>query len=224
MPRQARKHLSSNLLKITQASSETLFRDDADRDFFLTRLAQLQRRYNIKVLAFCCGEAKGFQVVLDTQGANIAKLMQSLTIAYAMHRKSPQKLFQQRYKSVALHSDAEVQAAIEDLLNNPHYSGCCFKSDQGIEFDWISVAPHSFYHAQHQRSSLDLDQARLVLKEWMKAQACDPLTLKQDKAKRNQCLLDFRTHHDVPLKTLAQVFELSESSVSKILKNLELGT
>jgi putative transposase len=224
MARKARATLNSNLLKITQASETTLFRNDGDRDFFLARLAQLQRRYNFKVLAFCCGEANGFEVVLDTQGANIAKLMQSLTIAYAMHRKSPQKLFQQRYKSVALHSDAEVQAAIADLINTPHYSGCCFKRDQGIEFDWISVAPQRFYPAHSQRPRLDVEQARSVLSRWMKAHACDPLTFQHDKAKRNQCLLDFRTQHDVPLKTLAEVFELSESSVSKILKNLELGT
>lgn len=224
MPRQARATLNSNLLKITQASETTLFRNDADRDFFLERLAQLQRRYAFKVLAFCCGESHGFQLVLDTQGANIAKIMQSLTISYALHRKSAEKLFVQRYKSQALHSDAEVKAEISAILNNPRYSGCCFKAEQGTRFDWVSVKPKTLYHQNLKRSALDQTQATAALARWMDEFNCDRERLKHDKTLRNQCLMQLRTHHDVSLKTLADLFALSESAVSKILKQPELGT
>jgi hypothetical protein len=172
-------------------------------------------------LAFCCAQADGFQIVLDTQGANIAKIMQSLTIAYAMYRGSKTKLFTQRYKSIALHSEQDVKAAIEDIINNPSYSGCCYKIDQTIKFDWLSVSPKQLFYPHAPRQPLSAEQAKQQLQAWLDQHACSELVLKQDKQKRNQCLVEFRQKHECSLKTLATLFNLSESSVSKILKNSE---
>lgn len=221
MPRKARISLDSNLLKITQASNDALFRDDGDRDFFLDRLEKLQQRYQFKVLAFCCAEVNGFQIVLDTQGANIAKIMQSLTIAYAMYRNSKTKLFTQRYKSKPLYNDEEVRAAIEEIMNNPEYSGCCYKMDQSIKFDWLTIAPKQLFHQQAQRRALNVEEAQLMLKTYLQQQACSIEDLHQDKQKRNQFLLEFRQMHECSLKTLATLFDISESNVSKILKKFE---
>jgi putative transposase len=221
MPRKARISLDSNLLKITQASNDTLFRDDCDRDFFLERLEKLQQRYNFKVLAFCCAQEDGFQIVLDTQGASIAKIMQSLTIAYAMYRKSQRKLFTQRYKSVPLYTDDQIKSAIEEIINNPEYSGCCFKVDQSTKFDWINISPKQLFHPHQQRIHLNYEAAQQALVTWMNSNACELEQLKGDKHKRNQCLLEFTQAHECSLKTLAKLFDLSESNVSKILKKFE---
>ena len=224
MPRKARKTLDSNVLKITQATNGLLFRDDGDRDFFLDRLEKVQDRYQCRVLAFCCAQENGFQLVIDTQGANISKMMQSLTIAYAMYRASNDKLFTQRYKSEALHSNEAVKQAVEDILQSTEYSGCCFKLNQTMPFNWVKVSSKKLYQAHPARTLIKPENAQQILNDWLSKNGCTHEEIKKDKHKRNQCMIEFRQKHDCSLKVLADLFDLSESSASKIIKHFEQDT
>ena len=115
MARKARNTLDSNLVLLTQISDEHVFRNDEDRAYFLNLLEKTQNQYNCNVLAFCCAEENGFQLVIDTLGAHISRIMQSISISYAMYRKSEQRLFTQRYKSYPLHSIEQLKEVIQEI-------------------------------------------------------------------------------------------------------------
>jgi len=67
-------------------------------------------------------------------------------------------------------------------------------------------------------STLSLEEAQSKLQTWMNAKGCSSEKLNKDKTLRNQCIAEFRKTTNCSLKTIGLLFDISESSVSKILK------
>lgn len=214
MARKARHTLKSNLVLVTQTSDQVVFRHDEDRERFIQILEKTQAQYDCLVLAFCCGQAKGFQLVLDTQGANLSRILQSITIAYVMYRKSPVKLFVERYKSVALESMDQLKENIQRIgQSDPEFSACCFEKDE--RHSWlkpIQLNESSFVYTQRV-----LDQHR-YLDQWLSDHHISYEELLKNKPLRNQAIYDLRQNSTCTLKKLAKAFNLSESNISKIIK------
>lgn len=217
MARKPRQNLDSNLILITQQSTATVFRDDVDRKHFVKLIEKTQQQYNCTVLAFCCGEETAFQLVIDTQGANISRIMQSITIAYSMYRKSETRLFEQRYKSLALHSVDELKRVMLEVSNkDPKFAACCFIKDD--HHPWMKKI--QLESTQFQVSKRDIPSGE-YLEAWLKEHDLSLTDLMKQKTLRNQAIFELRQHSDCTLARLARAFNLSESNVSKILKTYE---
>jgi len=214
MPRQARKNLDSNFILITQVSPFQIFRHNEDREYFLSLLKHAQNQYGCHVLAFCCAEDKGFKLILDTQGSNISKILQSITIAYALYRKSDVKLFEQRYKSKALKNPVEIQQKVKEMgLSFPEYAGCCYSNTETYEWliphEQITLLPIQTRDHHHDYSKLE---------NWLLQNNTTYELMMADKSLRNKAIIDLRKLSNCSLKKLAIAFHLTESSISKILK------
>ena len=61
-----------------------LFRDDADHERFLDRLAERVEQFNIRLYLFVC-MTNHFHLVFETPEANCSKFMQSLSTAYTVY-------------------------------------------------------------------------------------------------------------------------------------------
>lgn len=215
MARKARNTLDSNLVLITQASQCEVFRDDNDREHFLNLIEKTQKQYNCNVLAFCCSEEKGFQLVLDTKGANLSRIMQSIQISYAMYRKSELRLFEQRYKSYPLYSVEQLKEKIQEVgLKDPQFAGCCFMKDE--THPWmrkVNLDTTIFTRSEHEINS------RTYLHKWLDEHQMTFEELLENKEMRNQAIFELRKNSTCTLKRLSVAFQLSESTISKILKN-----
>jgi|GEM_PF-1565762 len=223
MARQARNTLQSNLVLVTQNCNGLLYRDDQDRDVFLDLLKKVQSSYNCHVLAFCCNESDRFQIILDTQGANLSKIIQSLTIAYSIHRKSDIKLFTQRFKAKAIMSEDQLKQVINEIQKDrSDYSACCMMSETMSGYEWMK--PYNsklFIHPEKNKSRLSVEDLRLKLHRLLDHEGIELNDLKQNKTLRNDWIKQLRQEYDCNLKCLAEVLDISESSVSKIINNVE---
>ncbi len=65
-------------------AEKRLFRDDADRERFVDRLAERVEQYNIRLYLFVL-MANHFHLVFETPEANCSKFMQSLSTAYTVY-------------------------------------------------------------------------------------------------------------------------------------------
>ena len=214
MARKARNTLTSNLVLVTQHSSHCIFRDKDDRDQFMRLLEKTQTQYQCNILAFCCAQEDGFQLVLDTQGASISRILQSISIAYAMYRKSDSPLFEQRYKSIALETLESLKDTIQKVgLSNPDYAGCCFVNEK--KHPWLK--PLKLSDAKPVLTKKLMDPENCV-KDWLIQHNVSKEDLLQNKKLRNQAILDLRQNSNCTLKKLAKAFDMSESSISKILR------
>lgn len=224
MARKARKEDNCTLLSITQKSVVQLFRDDTDRERMLTILKQAQDKFGYVCYAYCLLDDHIIRLIIDTKGRNISTIMQSISIAYSFYRNVEGKLFIGRFISKSLHNTKALADEI-DLIHkksDSQYNSFCFHCQDAkrpsqfkVELDAQNI---KIFETD---SMLSIEEAKFKLDSWMKIKGCDPLSVKKDKVLRNQCILEFRRTSNSSLKTLGLLFSISESSVSKILKNSE---
>lgn len=214
MARKARNTLKSNLVLVTQHSLHSVFRNDEDRTVFLSLLEKAQKQYQCNVLAFCCAQEDGFQLVLDTQGASLSRILQSISIAYAMYRKHETTLFEQRYKSIALQSLDQLKEVVQEVgLSNPTFAGCCFVNDEKVP--WLRPLKLSETTLSFTQKVMDPETC---VDDWIRDHGVTKDEVLSNKSLRNQAILDLRQNSNCTLKKLAKAFGMSESSISKILR------
>jgi len=224
MARKARKEDNCTLLSITQKSTVQLFRDDADRERMLTILKQTQNKFGYVCYAYCLLDDHIFRLIIDTKGRNISTIMQSIFVAYSHYRNVEGKLFAGRFLSKSLHNAESLSDEIDAIhkKSDSQFNSFCFHCQDAKRPSQFSVEldPQNI-KVSEMDSMLSYEEAKSRLESWMKIKGCDPLSVKKDKNLRNQCILEFRRTSNASLKTLGLLFSISESSVSKILKNSE---
>lgn len=221
MARKARNKDITTLCSVTQRSNTDLFRDDQDRNAMLSIMKQAQEMFGYECYAYCLLDDHIFKMIIDTKGRSISTIMSSILMAYSSYRKYDGKLFLGRFSSVALHSEAQLEQEIQSIqkqTESPFNSFCfhCLEAKRPDHFT-INLEPHNITIGSID-STLSYDEAAQKLESWMKQKGCDPVTMRKNKDMRNQCILEFRRTTNCSLKTLGQLFSISESSVSKILK------
>lgn len=221
MARKARQLDTSTLLSVTQRSDLDLFRNNADREMMLEILKQAQAKFGYECYAYCLLNDRIFKLVLDTKGRSISAIMSSILVAYSTYRQAEGKLFKGRFISKALHTTKELESELELIhqKTNSQYNSYCFHADQAQRPDHVVVtldATHITFGEIDE--TLSLEEAQAKLKSWMNVKGCTLDKLKKDKTMRNQCIAEFRKTTNCSLKTIGLLFDISESSISKILK------
>ncbi len=222
MARQARNTLQSNLVLVTQNCNGLIYRDDLDRDVFLDILKKVQVNFNCHILAFCCKDSDRFQIIIDTQGANISKIMQSLTIAYSIHRKSDIKLFTQRFKTKAIFSEEQLKQVIHDIQQErSDYSACCMMSETMANYKWMKPYNQKiFITADKRKIKLSINDLQIKLDNVLAEKGILLKDFKQNKSLRNDWIRQVRQKYDCNLKSFAEVLDISESAISKIINKI----
>ncbi len=77
-------HVTCRMVGDWRTEETLLFKDDADRERFLDRLAERVEQYHIRLYMFVC-MTNHFHLVFETPEANCSKFMQSLSTAYTVY-------------------------------------------------------------------------------------------------------------------------------------------
>ncbi len=119
-----------------------LFSDDADRDFFLTRMGRLSRRTGIRVYAFAL-IPNHFHLLVRRKTVPLSSFMQRLLTAYAIYynHKTGRSghLFQNRYKSIICQDDVYFVELVRYICLNP------LRADQVPDLDGLEQYGYSAY-------------------------------------------------------------------------------
>jgi len=124
MPRKSRIDASGALHHITARGIEQgiIFRDDADREDFIERLAGILVETQTRCFAWALMD-NHFHLLLRTGKAPVATVMRRLMTGHAVsfnkrHRRHGH-LFQNRYKSILCQEDAYLTELVRYLHLNP---------------------------------------------------------------------------------------------------------
>ena len=117
---------------------QQIYLDDADRRRYLRMLGSVVTQYHWRCLAYCLME-NHVHLLLETPQANLAVGMQWLHGLYAQtfnerHGRSGH-LFQGRYGSVRVKTDAQLWQLVRYLAINPVKAGLC---ERPGEWRWSS--------------------------------------------------------------------------------------
>jgi putative transposase len=124
MPRTARKKHSEAQYHIMcrSISEANLFREDADKDYYLSLVKRYIRKYKCAVYSYCVMN-NHVHIHIDPRGYDISSLMHSINTAYVIYynkkydRHGP--LFQGRFLSVIVDSDRYCLVLSAYIHNNP---------------------------------------------------------------------------------------------------------
>ena len=115
-------HVTCRMVGDWQTEKTFLFKDDADHERFLDRLAERVEQYNIRLYLFVC-MTNHFHLVFETPEANCSKFMQSLSTAYTVYYNLRYgrhgHLFDGRYKAKLVEGDDYLLSLSRYVHLNP---------------------------------------------------------------------------------------------------------
>ena len=145
-----------------------IFLDDEDRERYLALLGKVVERHGWRCLAFCLMQ-NHVHLLVQTPGADLGRGMQRLHGVYAQyfnrrHGRSGH-LFQGRFGTKVMRSDAQLLLAARYIARNPVKAGLC---GEATEWRW-----------SHHRATLNGSRpgwlATPLLLEYFGADGGDPL-------------------------------------------------
>ena len=235
LARHARIKKNFGVFHIHQTSGEevALFQNDADRDYFLEILQRAQRKFAFKLYAYCVHSPHEYHLILDPNGSDLSQIMKSINIGYAMHVKSTEPLFRDRYKSELLDSPEQILQIMDILRHRPEQGNerhCYHQDIRAFELEAAAGSESALDFAAGDSCREEaapigcincietFADAQAHLKKVAGEGGSSVEELLKNKMCRNQLIKDFRRQSTLSLKELGQLFGgLSESSVCKIL-------
>jgi REP element-mobilizing transposase RayT len=124
MPRPPRFEYPSALYHVTARGNErrALFRDDRDREKYLSRIAFYRERFRFQLLSYCL-MTNHVHLAIRTGSSPLSRVMAGLHSSYAewFNRRHDRcgHLFQGRYKAFLVQEDNYVHALIRYIHRNP---------------------------------------------------------------------------------------------------------
>lgn len=125
MPRKAREKNSQSIYHIIcrSISEFLLYRDDSDKNYYLLLLKRYTDRYQCSLYAYCLMD-NHVHLHLDPRGFDVSKFMHSINTAYVKYYNKKYSrhghVFQDRFESRILFSDAYNLTVSAYIHNNPH--------------------------------------------------------------------------------------------------------
>jgi len=140
MPRGPRQQVAGGIFHVTARGvrRSDIFRDDRDRRFFLSLVAQLSKARGWRCLAYCL-MPNHYHVVLRTSDADLSAGMHWLNGCYAQWFNGRHgyegHVFDRRFHSTLVQSDVHLLELLRYVVLNPVRAGLC--SHPG-EWPWSS--------------------------------------------------------------------------------------
>lgn len=119
-----------------------IFRDDADREEYLRRLAVYRERFGFRLLAYCLMD-NHIHFALERGATRLSRVMLALQGSYTQwfnrrHRRVGH-LFQGRYKAFLVQRDRYLLALIRYIHENPVRAGVV---ERAQDYPWSSDRPY----------------------------------------------------------------------------------
>jgi len=103
-------------------SEVTLFRDCEDKEKYLSLLKKYKKLYNVKIYGYCLMNNHS-HLLVDSNGADISKVMHGINFSYAMYFNKKYKreghLFKDRFKSKIVDNENYLKTVSLYIHNNP---------------------------------------------------------------------------------------------------------
>jgi putative transposase len=139
---------------------KAVFRDDADREHYLMRLAHYRERFEFRLIAYCL-MTNHVHLALETGEVPLSRVIHGLQFSYTQafnrrHQRSGH-LFQGRYKAFLVDADRYFLALLRYIHHNPLEAGLTKRAE---DYAWSS---DRFYRRGRAPDWLDLDRGYFLM-------------------------------------------------------------
>ena len=125
MPRTAREKSPDAMYHVMSRSISELdlFRNAEDKERYMSTVKHYKEKYDIKIYAYCLMDNHS-HLLIDSNGADISKVMQGINLSYARYYNTKYKrhghLFQDRFKSKVIGNNSYFVRLSAYIHNNPY--------------------------------------------------------------------------------------------------------
>lgn len=144
IPRKARIKSEFGIYHVIQRGNEkkNIFRNNCDRYKYIEVLIKAKEKYNFLVHGYCLMD-NHIHILLDTNGKDMSKIMQSISVSYAIYfNKTYDRcghLFQDRFRSEQVLNDEYLMEVSRYIHNNPVKAGIV---NNLTEYIWTSFGKY----------------------------------------------------------------------------------
>lgn len=218
MPRKARNTQNTSIFHIIQKSPFIIFRNNDDRLFFLKELEIAKKKYQFNCYGFSICQNNQFELIIHVMHQSLSKIMQSVLIAYSKYYGQAVTLFPNRFVSYPLQNDTDIDNKLRSFSSGVDQANAslCLYLGKEHSYRLIDFFTKTSIDSNMKKQVKPLDSA---LKDFLTKHDCLKHDLKQDLNLRNHCLIKLYQETNCTLKSLSIMFDLSVSTISKILKN-----
>lgn len=217
MARQARKTQKTTVFSIKQNTINPIFRNREDREKFVSIIESNKKVYGFDIYAYCLLDDHDFWIILNAKNRSISSIMQSITISYALYRDDVNNLFIERYHSKPIYSKEELEKEINELKSDKRYETCnyCFYDQkQNLPLDFISILEDNLEIEQKHYKPLNDQNFIKLIDQYIS----DDEEICKNVSNRNDFIRKIYASYNVTQRQLAEYFDISTSSISKILR------
>lgn len=156
MPRGARMPSSSQIyhVMVRGNNKQNIFIDSDDKDYFLDVLRRKKEQTGFSLYAYCVMDNHAHLVLKET-GESVAKVMQRVTVSYALYFNKKYKtvghVFQDRFRSENVESDSYLLAVIRYVHQNPAKAGLASIDS----YPWSSYKDYVGHFNQHRLADVE---------------------------------------------------------------------
>lgn len=168
MARQRRQDSCTGMFHVTSrgAGRRNLFEDDEDRSFYLSRLKKLSIKHDASIMAWCL-MGNHTHLLLSCALPNLTALMRAQNTSYAQRFNGRHghigPVFQGRFSSIPIESEAHFLETIRYIHLNPQAAGLCTVDD----YPWSSFKEYVDPRASGQFTLCDTSLALGMLDDFV---------------------------------------------------------
>lgn len=144
MPRKARQKYAEAVYHVMcrSISEFLLFKEDEDKDYYLSLLKRYTDKYKCSIYAYCLMDSH-LHLHLDPKGFDLSRFMQCINTAYVWYynRKYQRHghVFQGRFESRILNTDEYNLAVSAYIHNNPHDIGGFSNKEENYKYSSYGI-------------------------------------------------------------------------------------
>ncbi len=240
MARTARIKKPYSTYLIAQQCELSIFNKREVRILFIDVLRETIEKYNCLVLN-CAIDDNSYRLLIYDNGNDISSIMRSINISFSMKTLNQSVKFCRRFKSTLLEDSAALfnQIATFEALPkvyrdrlidaNCNVDVSAFRKsyfkDNGLYCKLIDDFNHCLPltdccdNLKNQTSSvITAETAKVHIETLLNKRGVTFESLSCDKKMRNHCILYLRRNSTMTLKQIGNLFDLTESAVSKLIK------
>ncbi len=241
MARSARVKKPYSTYLISQQCEISIFDSKMTRKAFLNVLVETINKYDCLIIA-CDVEKNGYRLIVFDNGNDISSIMRSINISLSMKTLNQSIKFCRRFKSTILQDCNAISEYLNTFGNlQNEYCAELLKANQTttvIKFKTMFFENENEFcrliaknchclpatvidcNGMNERptSIITAKTAKLQLQYMLNEHLITFEDMLTDKKLRNRCILYLRRNSTMTLKQIGELFNLSESAVSKVIK------
>lgn len=157
MPRRARQLSNSNIyhVMVRGINHQCIFDDDSDRERLLWTLHNYRKDCKCNILAWCFMD-NHFHLLIQITDAPLDTVIKKINVSYVYYYNGKNgrsgHLFQDRFRSEPIESDAQLLSVMRYIHRNPIVAGIC---DEVQDYYWSSY--HEYIDRQNKPIATDVE-------------------------------------------------------------------